>query len=206
MQFGRTSSQRSNHREIQAVHILGHGSARATIFEEPHQIVDGVVPAVALVHDKGLQQRERRYGAVARVMFHGSRDRNDVWEVHHLRQIAADLQLRVDSFLQSTVDLQEERIANAYRRVAAALHRSRVDGKRCRGVPTELSEAACRNEAERAGMRTHAGAFTDRIDDGSAEALICACIRDDSNHRLLPHASHCSSLQLVKAHLVRVLE
>ena len=56
MQFRGASREGPDQRQVEPVDVLGKCSSRAPVFEETHQVVDGVVPSVALVHDKRLQQ------------------------------------------------------------------------------------------------------------------------------------------------------
>jgi hypothetical protein len=99
--------------------IFGQWRAGAAIFEEAHQVVDCVVPTVTLVHHERLQQRKRHHGAILRLVFYGSGYRYDVRETRDLREVPADLQLRVLAGLQLSVDLEEELVADPHGGVAA---------------------------------------------------------------------------------------
>src|SRR6185437_7021967 len=70
MQLRGAPSEGADQGEIQAVNVIGKRSSRAPVLEEADEIDDRVVPAVALVHDKGLQQREGRYAAIVAAMLH----------------------------------------------------------------------------------------------------------------------------------------
>src|SRR5205807_1482350 len=45
--------------EVQPVRVRGRCHARDALLEIAHQMIDGVIPAIALVGDEGLEQRER---------------------------------------------------------------------------------------------------------------------------------------------------
>src|SRR5207247_7098467 len=89
------------------------------LLEEMAEIILRVIPAVALVLDIGLQQRERITGFAAGV-FERAGNRNDVLEMRDVGQKASDLRLGIDAGPQPAVDLQEPVIAENDRRVGGA--------------------------------------------------------------------------------------
>ncbi len=91
----RVREMRGRHRARPAAHFAGQGR---TLLDEALQIVEREAPAVALVGDVGLQQRERGRRAVGADTYSTrSGDRHAVREARHVGEEAPDLELRVDA-------------------------------------------------------------------------------------------------------------
>ncbi len=116
------------------MYVGGKRRSGAPVFQESHQIVDRVVPAISLVCDKRLQQCKRGDGAIVCLVLDRTGHRHDVGKLDDLREVAADLQLGIDPSLDPSIDLQEEPLTDPDRRVAAALRRRRRYGQRRRGI------------------------------------------------------------------------
>src|SRR5207244_4797666 len=107
MQLGNAASQRSNEREIAAVQLRWRRCRRVirrTLLEELAEIVLRVVPAVALIVDVRLQQRERKAPLAAHI-FERTGDGDDIGKMRDVGQKPADLRLGIDAGAKATVDL-----------------------------------------------------------------------------------------------------
>ena len=178
MQLGDATSQCTNEREIAAVKLRSRrrrGLVDRTLLEELAEIVLRVVPAVALVVDVRLQQRERKAPLAARI-FERTRDGNDIGKMRDVGQKAADFRLGVDAGAQATVDLEEPVVAKHNNGVGAPCaeraHLERVQvGLRKTGVRRG------RLEAQRSRGRRQLTALADRAHQRTRKELIAECIR-----------------------------
>ena len=99
VQFGGAPAEHVHQGEEVAVRAFG--SARSAcrfgqLFgEKAFEVVDGEVPADALVLDIGLEQRQRQCLAVGAAELDGAGDRHDVREGRLLGEEAADFDLRI---------------------------------------------------------------------------------------------------------------
>ncbi len=102
----------------------------AHVLEEALEVVERVGPAVALVGDVALQQRQRHGRAVVAEVLDRAGHRHAVGEVRDLGQEAAHLELGVDAGAQAPVALEEQRLAQRHHGVAALRARAAQTGKR----------------------------------------------------------------------------
>ena len=119
MQLGGPGGERLHQREIQTVRVRVKRRAGAAVLDEAREVVHGVIPTVTLVRNISLQQGEHAGRAILACVFKGSRHGRDVRERDCFSEVATDFQLRIHPWLESAIDLEEERLPDPEGRVAA---------------------------------------------------------------------------------------
>ncbi len=203
MQLRGALGERVHQREIGAVDVLGERAARPAIFEESHQIVGGVFPSVALVHHKGLQERERVEVTVVASALHRAADRHDVREMRHFGEEAPDLHFRIEARLQLAIELQEQLVAHAQGGVRALGHLCAKREVRARFGAQALVRL-CAGKDELATLGAIFATEPDRLDQRAAEVLVEGCIRQHADLRLLAHARNGVGLQFREPAVIAV--
>ena len=108
MQLRRALRKRAHEREVRAVRFGPRRLGAMRILQKAPQIVDGVVPAVALIHDEGLQQADGGGLRSRALIFDHARHRCDVGEMRHLGEKTADLGFRIHARPQAPIELEKE--------------------------------------------------------------------------------------------------
>ena len=163
MQLREPLAQRVDQRDIHAVDVGGHRHTGFPVLEETDEIVDGQIPAIALIGDETLQERQCEHGAVIGAIFDCARNRHDMRELDDFREEPADLELGVDPRLQAPVRLEEQTIAYLQRRVRALSMRGLHGELRCSSTP-ERRIGAGPDEANRPVTCAHLAFAADGLD------------------------------------------
>ena len=78
------------------------------LLEEPAKLVDRVLPCRALVQDKAMKYGERGRLGVGPAILDGTHHRGGSLVAGLFRQVATDLEVGVDPFLDTAKDLEDE--------------------------------------------------------------------------------------------------
>ena len=126
-----------------------------------------------------MEDRERQAGSVALLVLNRAREAGCAREVDPLRQVIADLELRIRARLDPPNELQDQSIAEDERRVAL-LARRLVNGKGCRWIdePAKDVEGGRPAGDETAFAAAERQATGDRIEEQGDDAPVETFVQD----------------------------